>query len=288
MGGKASRVCWSCFSRTRRRSVEVTRVEKEGAAGQGEKERTGLYLPVTTEDPLLTERKASSPTPPPPPPTDPRSWFDLKAVTKSLDLALLELLKELEVPAAQDPTLELLINTEDFKVFGKDTEHGLMLKTNWTVPYSPDVYISFIRDFEARKRWDRNIEECRKLCYLAPDISINYQRYKKMMVVSKRELLVACRTVPLGDSVLDVSCSVETEEIPVAEDVVRARLHLGGYHVQPCEAGTKITAISVMDFGGAVPKPVLKRMSAFGLLLFTKALGTALARAQQPEANANH
>ena len=275
MGNAVPDMCLSCFSRPNRPVGTMKPAEREYSPPTFDSvaATNAHFFPLQQEDSKCADAVTDGP---------PSAWFNLGDVSHALEIALGEFLKELEVAPAKDPLLELLINTEEFKVYGRETARGLLLKTEWRVPYTPQVYVDFIKNFEKRKEWDKNVDEYRKVCYLSEDVSVNYQRYKKVMVVSARELLVACKSMRKEGGWIDVSCSVTSPAFPIKDSIVRAHLHLGGYHVAPTPAGSSIVAVSEMDFGGSLPRSAMKKITAVGLLMFTKSLSAALAQAHSP------
>jgi len=152
------------------------------------------------------------------------------------------------------------------------------MKSVWECPHAPEVVLAFTQNNEVRLTWDPNLAECRHIGDVDAAISLTYERYHKILVVSARDLLSAGKTCPIDKGLLDVSVSVEIPEIPPIKNVVRARLFVGGYHIVPTEQGSLVTLYNEMDFGGAIPRKLLVLMSARTLTGWVEAFNAAIAK----------
>jgi hypothetical protein len=100
-----------------------------------------------------------------------------------------------------------------------------------------------------------------------------YQRYKKVLTVSPRDMLLAIKTFPLNNAVVDVAVSIDLPERPVAEGVVRAKVHMGGFFAESrAEGGTRVIAATEIDFGGVIPRAMMLRMSAMAMPTYIRRL----------------
>ena len=175
--------------------------------------------------------------------------------------------------------LPLHVQKSGVSVFGTDTPRGFLMKSVWKCPYSPIVILAFTRNDSLRLSWDPNLAECRSIGFPTEEIEVKYERYKKILAVSQRDLLSAGQICTLPDgSFLDMSVSVEMPEIPPVEGIVRAHLFLGGYHIKACEGGATVALYNEIDYGGALPNKLLVTMSARTLTGFAEAFNTALSQ----------
>lgn len=174
-------------------------------------------------------------------------------------------------------SLPELTSNEVVKVHGKVTTAGFCMKTVWMVPQSIGEFLRFIRNFPLRSSWDSNIAESVKICELAGDVMVNYQRFKSVLTVSARDLLIAVRATQLNASTtVDVSVSIESPAYPPQSDIIRIYMRAGGYYLEKTADGTRVTAISEMNFGGMMPAAMVMRMSALAMGKFAKEMKAAL------------
>jgi len=163
-------------------------------------------------------------------------------------------------------------------IYGIDTARGFLMKSVWECPHPPETVLAFTQDNSFRLTWDPNLAECRHVGDVDAHISLTYERYNKILVVSARDILSAGKTCPIDIGLLDISVSVEIPEIPAEKGVVRARLFVGGYHILPTAQGSLVTLYNEMDFGGAIPRKLLVMMSARTLTGWVEAFNMGIAK----------
>lgn len=205
-------------------------------------------------------------------PCPPEVPWDTGAILAAVDAAFSEL-AELTVTSE---SMKQHVNKPDMRIYGTETRRGFLMKSCWEVPYPPETVLKFENNNEFRLMWDPNVAELREVGHVTGEVGINYERYKKMMIVSQRDLLTAGRASKFKNGILDVSVSVEVKTEPEIRGMVRAQLFVGGYDIQPTETGSSVTLYSEMDFGGSVPKSMLVHMSALTLPGFIKAFREGL------------
>lgn len=168
--------------------------------------------------------------------------------------------------------LEVIVSNPGLQVYGRTCERGYFIKTVWETSISRDHVMGFIRKYEERPTWDPNLTECSLLSF-TNGVSLVYQRYKKVLTVSPRDMLLAIKTFPLNNAVVDVAVSIDLPERPVAEGVVRAKVHMGGFFAESrAEGGTRVIAATEIDFGGVIPRAMMLRMSAMAMPTYIRRL----------------
>jgi hypothetical protein len=180
-----------------------------------------------------------------------------------------------------DEGLELKVRKDNVNVWARETPDGFILKAVWKVPHSSEVYMGYLRDLSQKMSWDSNLEETRLICNLSADVSVSYQRYKKVIPVSPRDFVIASKFERLPGSLLDISTSVESHLYPTNSAAVRARLLFGGYYLETIGQDeqsniTRVVSISETDFGGNLPKSLVKSMAALKMSTFVTSIDKAL------------
>lgn len=212
---------------------------------------------------------------PPIPPSMPSQW-PKSTIERQLEACEQEL-KALIATTEANP-LPLCAEKPAIRIYGTETHRGFLMKSVWDCPFSPQIVLQFTRNYGLRVTWDVNLEECRNVGDVSPDISLKYERYNKILVVSARDLLTASKLCPIDTGLLDASVSVEIPDIPPVKGIVRAQLFVGGYHIVPTEQGSLVTLYNEMDFGGAIPRRLLVLMSARTLTGWVEAFNVGIAK----------
>mmetsp|Transcript_16630 Transcript_16630/g.29925 ORF Transcript_16630/g.29925 Transcript_16630/m.29925 type:complete len:272 (+) Transcript_16630:45-860(+) len=199
--------------------------------------------------------------------------FRTSSVLESLKIARDKFMTQLN----SDEGLELKVSKSNVQVWTKETNDGFVLKSVWKVPYSAEIYMDYLKDITQKINWDTNLEEAKLICNISSDISICYQRYKRVIPVSPRDFIIASRLEQLPGTLFDISCSVDSPAYPPDNVVVRARLLFGGYYLETIPQDedknvTKVVSISETDFGGNLPKNMVKSMAALKMSTFVPAI----------------
>lgn len=171
--------------------------------------------------------------------------------------------------------LDTLVETADVRVCGKISERGYYIRTVWETAVGKDKVMEFFRRAELKPTWDVNMESCRVISQ--GDYTVIYQLYKKVVAVSPRDMVLASKAYAHGQTLMEVSTSIDTPECPLRENVIRAKVHVGGFSAETTENGlTRVVLVTEIDFGGVIPKSVMLRMSAMNMPAFVKNLSQGL------------
>ena len=265
MGSRLLLTCLRCFSS----SADSHQVEVVSYAPPSDSTSTPTPRPtITSLEQLLPLDQFPAPLT--------CSEYNSEEIGRCLDQA-----KNVVLDIIRAEHLPELASSEQAKVYGKVTTAGFCVKTVWTVPQSIGEFLRFIRNFVMRQTWDSNIAESAHVCDLPGSIVVNYQRFKQVLTVSSRDLLVACRYSQLATTALEVSVSIESPAYPVLPDTIRIHMRAGGYYLEKTAEGTKVIAVSEMDFGGMLPAAVVMRMTALAMGKFVKELRGGLSLLSQ-------
>ena len=188
----------------------------------------------------------------------------------------------IRTPASSDPSLEQISNKDNLVIYSKDTPRGFLLRSEWLMEFEPAEFIQFLGNVELRVAWDRKMESVTRLKTILSEYGVYYQKYKKVMLLAQRDLLYVSKTFQLGDAWVDICSSIDLPEFPPDQnDTVRMRVFLGGYYAEPLASPsgplkTKVTCVSECDFGGAVPRAIVKKVTAITIPSYVREVEEAL------------
>lgn len=182
-------------------------------------------------------------------------------------------------PVADD--LELVLRQERCAVFTKNTEDGFVIRSEWWTRFDPKEYLDFLGNLSKRKTWDKNVEDMHLVEQLEPQIKVFYQSYKSFFMISARDLVLACKKFPLGRAWIDTCSSIDFPTCPLKPGFVRAHVKIGGYYVEALEQPegvyrSRVVSYTEGSFGGALPRSLVKKLSAINVPHFVKAVDEAL------------
>jgi len=203
-------------------------------------------------------------------PVKDQGW-DLVCINENLSEALAQLL----AIAEDSESIPLIVNKPEVQVYGKDSGRGFLTKTCWTLTHSPAQFLAFLKQSDLRCKWDSNVDQCCSLAQFPNQISISYERYKKVALVSQRDVVIASVTQRCGEGWAVVCTSVSNSH-PTTSGVLRATMHVGGHLLRPVGQDWQVVSVSELDFGGALPVALLVRMSAMAMPGYIKAMQSAL------------
>jgi len=202
--------------------------------------------------------------------------FSKAEVTQMISSCEEKFLKEIQTSPLENG-YENVLDKAGFEVYCKDLPEGFIMLSKWKVPYDGKELLEFMKRSDIRKAWDKNIEEARKICDVSQDISVYYQLFKKMLMTAQRDMLVVTKLSKTNQGWLDVSTSIDSSLLPACDNVVRARLAIGGYFMQPMTKDsegniTQVFSLSEAYFGGNFPKSMIKKMSVTMVPKFAKSM----------------
>jgi len=188
----------------------------------------------------------------------------------------------IRTPVTSDPELSLVSNKDNLIIHSKDTPRGFLLRSEWLMEFEPSEFIQFLGDVSVRPSWDKKMESVTQVKSIMSEYGVYYQKYKKIMLLAQRDVLYVSKTFQLGTAWVDICSSVELPEFPPDENgTVRMRLFLGGYYAEPLAEPvgvlkTKVMCVSECDFGGAVPRAIVKKVSEITIPSYVKEVEVAL------------
>ena len=202
--------------------------------------------------------------------------WDTEEIVRTVDACEQEL-KELIARTEVSP-LPLCSQKPGIHIYGIDTPRGFLMKSVWDCPCPPHTVLAFTRDDATRLTWDPTLAECRQVMDITDEIGVTYERYNKIVIVSARDILSAGKLCSVDDGLLDVSVSIQMTDFPPVPGVVRAHLYVGGYHIRPTPQGSLVSLYNEMDFGGAIPRKLLVKMSAMTLTGWVTSFNQAIVK----------
>ena len=178
-----------------------------------------------------------------------------------------------------DATFELTVDKDGCRVFTKESTNGCIVRAEWTVPFSPKTYMDFLGDTGKRKQWDTNIEEVKIVELLDKHVTLSYLRYKKILTLSQRDLVLVSKKFELGSGFVDAFCSVDASACPLVPGFVRANVYTGGYFLEDLSQGSNVPLTKVVSYSEGscgIPKGLLRRISAANVPKLVKQMDAVL------------
>ena len=150
------------------------------------------------------------------------------------------------------------------------------------MPFGPSEIVEFLAHHD-RKEWDSSVESIALVSQPTPDVFINYIRYKKVMMISSRDILIASKVVKLQNGTMIASTSIEHNEYSPADDVVRANIDIAGYYIQPSEQENmhQVLALLSGSFGGNIPNALAKKTMEINVPKNLKAMNVMMQKIYQ-------
>jgi hypothetical protein len=168
---------------------------------------------------------------------------------------------------------------EDCRVLTTDTEHSFILWAVFELPFSAEAFADLLKHIDRRVEWDTNLKSARMLWRVNQDLLVSHQTFKGVLTVKARDFIVLTSFCTRDGALYEVTQSVQAEHIPHQSGCVRATMHLGGYHILPLGPDRcRVTSVSETDLGGALPRILVKKMSALTFPKFVKGVRQMLAR----------
>jgi len=207
--------------------------------------------------------------------------FDVGLLMNLLDKATTEFVQHLELPLQEEGSQEMM-NKDGFLIYSKEVPEGIMMKAQWLMPYAAKEFFEFLGNAEDRCRWDKSLESVSIIAKYPPDIVVTHSKFKKVPMISPRDVLLVSRVVKAHNGSIIINTSCEHGELEPTESFVRATVKLSGYYVETIptdEAGNKsrVVYINIANFGGKVPKSIIKTTSAKHIPGFVKKVHSEIA-----------
>lgn len=158
----------------------------------------------------------------------------------------------------------------DVPVYGTDCELGLIVKTTFPSKYTCFEFIDFLRDVNNRKSWDNYTENISETLGSDDESFITYYKFKKMLSISQREMVIESKVHSLFNRTLLLSQSIDHTSCLSLQSIQKINIYIGGYLFESAIDGngrsyTKVTCVVKGDFGGPVPQTFLKKAVAMSL-----------------------
>jgi hypothetical protein len=259
MGKNISRLCFECF----------------------QPEDQDHYIPlVDTSDPR------------PRPPVKKPSYEELKIQEnhpqqdyffRLIEDACIEFLSHIRCEFHEAGFVEAL-KKPNILVLSKENEKGYALKSEYFIECTPDDIIHLMLDTKNRKTWDSTVEIIEDVAILPEETSVTYIKYKGMMMISPRDVLVVNRVMKAQNGLIFVSTSCKLDSHPENSGIVRANVDVSGYYVEPApENKSHIIGYTLGEAGGKLPKALVKTATVTALPSFIKSIQTAVKKLSSKE-----
>ncbi|CAG9330371.1 unnamed protein product [Blepharisma stoltei] len=207
--------------------------------------------------------------------------FDVGLLGNLLDKATADFVAHLQAPMQEEGCQEMS-KKDGFLIYAKEVPEGVMVKGQWYMPYGAREFFDFMTKVEDRCRWDKSLETVNIIAKYPPDVIVTHSKFKKVPMISSRDVLLVSRVEKAHNGTLLINTSCDHPDLEPTENIVRATVKLSGYYVEPIqmdEAGnkSKVVYINIVNFGGKVPKSIVKSTSANHIPAFVKKLHSELA-----------
>jgi hypothetical protein len=126
--------------------------------------------------------------------------------------------------------------------------------------HSCRAIVDYMVDVDTAKERDSQTAICRRIAQINPQTVIDYMKTKAAMGTSAREFVSVAQFKAFPDgSVVLIATSVEHPDIGSTPNVVRGKLDVGGWLLQPLDGGkaTKCCYLFAIDIGGSVPAMIV-------------------------------
>jgi len=199
---------------------------------------------------------------------------ELEAMCEEAEINFFELLDSLDASR-----FALNYDKDGIRVLTADTERSFLLWAVFDMPCSAPDFMSFVKNIQARVEWDSNLQDAKVVCKVNENTFVTHQTYRGVLTVKARDLLVLSCYRTYKGSPCEVSRSIRSPHYPERNTCVRAILHLGGYLAEPTGENTcRVTCVNETDLGGALPKIIVKKLSALAFPTFVKNVKVAMSR----------
>lgn len=168
------------------------------------------------------------------------------------------------------------LKKDNLHVISKESDKGYIMKSEYFLECTPNSIVTLLLDTESRKTWDENVEKIDLVLNLPQDTSVTYIKFKKMLIIASRDILVVNRVVNSNKGIAFVSASCELEEFPEVKDTIRAVVDVSGYYMESLSPEKcRVIGYTKGDAGGKIPKALVKTATVTALPRFINSLQKA-------------
>lgn len=204
--------------------------------------------------------------------------FEVSYLNSVLDRAETEFISHINAPLQEEGSQEM-VNKEGILVYAKEVPEGIMIKAQWTQPYNHQVFFDFLGNVNERLNWDKSLDSISIVNKYQPNLQITHARFKKVPMISPRDVLLVSKICKAVNGNLMINTSCDHPDCSPADNIVRATVKCSGYYVEQVSTNSfKVIYLSIVDFGGKVPKSILKSTSASHIPNFVKKVNSELAK----------
>lgn len=161
---------------------------------------------------------------------------------------------------------EKMYDKDEILVYGKDLEEGFLVKSVWYSNYSPEELLEYSRISDERKNWDKNADYTEEIEGSSKDEYFTYIKFKKVIAISQRDMMIASNVYRKKDGIIVVSRSYDHKEFPESEGFIRMKIKLAGYYFQTLDCNkTKVFSLTIGNFGGSLPQKFIRKSTGAAL-----------------------
>ena len=107
-------------------------------------------------------------------------------------------------------------------------------------------------------------------------IILTYTRFKKILGVSQRDMVIISKEIEFDGGIMLVSTSYEHENFPEFQGITRIKIELAGYYLKEDKEHTSVFTITQANFGGIIPHKMMKNTVATTIPRFHNNLFAAI------------
>lgn len=141
---------------------------------------------------------------------------------------------------------------------GKDGQSVLGVGT---IPFSIDDVANVLLDDSQRKEFDEMLDQGTILNQYDPMTFVIYITFKRVLILSPRDFLLCGAFVKFKDGTyIFPTISIDRDDRPETKEFIRAKLHIGGWVLQPMGPDKTIAYYyNRADMKGSIPAFIMKQ-----------------------------
>ena len=116
---------------------------------------------------------------------------------------------------------------------------------------------------------------------------LQISKFKKVLGVSQRDLLIITKESEVSGGILVVSTSYNHHEYPEMPGVTRIQIDLAGYLLKDTDSGSEVFTVTQANFGGIVPHKAMKAIVAATIPRFHSDMQAAMEKNLDKDSNIN-